>query len=280
MAVFRGFIFSSGGAVMDFLYSVNNNTWMGRLDARVKIVSLAGFIFIMTSSDSIAALLCGMVFLVLLGALAGVSFTIFAKKLLWILPFGGTMAVILPFVVAGAAIARVHLGALELTMSDEGLIRAVLLTLRMGLGIFAVTLLVATTGLGRLMLGLRQMRVPYVFVALVEFTVRYINVLLDELKTMSLARKARGFESGRSFLHRRTFTTLGSQVGVLFMRAGSRGERVYQAMLSRGYCGETGAVLSSGIRPLDIGLGFVILAMAMFLQVYDAGGWQWLISLK
>lgn len=265
---------------MDFLYSVNNNTWMGRLDPRVKIVSLAGFIFIMTSSDSIAALLCGMAFLVLLGALAGVSLTMFAKRLLWILPFGGTMAIILPFVVPGAVIAQFHIGALALTMSLEGLIRAALLTLRMGLGIFAVTLLIATTGFGRLMLGLRQMHLPYVFVAMVEFTVRYINVLLDELKTMSLARKARGFESGRSFLHSRTFATLGSQVGVLFMRAGNRGERVYQAMLSRGYSGETGAVLSNGLRPFDIGLGFGILAMAMFLQVYDAGGWQWLISLK
>ncbi|WP_027366240.1 cobalt ECF transporter T component CbiQ [Desulfotruncus alcoholivorax] len=265
---------------MDFWYSVNNNTWMGRLDPRVKIVSLAGFIFIMMSSDSIAALLGGMTFIVLLGALAGISFTMFLKRLLWILPFGGVMAVILPFVVPGAAIAQFHLGTLELTMSVEGMTRAALLTLRMGLGIFAVTLLIATTGFGRIMSGLRQMHVPYVFVAIIEFTVRYINVLLDELKTMSLARKARGFESGRSFLHRRTFATLGSQVGVLFMRAGSRGERVYQAMLSRGYCGETGAVLSNGFRLLDIGLGLGILAVAMFLQVYDAGGWQWLISLK
>ena len=265
---------------MDFLYNVNNNTWMGRLDPRVKLISLAGFIFIMASSNSIAALLLGMVFIVLLGMLAGVSFTLFTKRLFWILPFGGAMAVILPFVVSGTVIARAHLGVLEVQMSYEGLVRAILLTLRMGLGIFAVTLLVATTGLGRLMFGLRQMRVPNVFVAIIEFTVRYINVLLDELKTMSLARKARGFEAGHSLLHKRTFITLGSQVGVLFMRAGSRGERVYQAMLARGYCGENGIAVGNGIKPFDIGLGFAILAVAMFLQVYDVGGWQWLISLK
>ncbi len=253
--------------------STQNNSWLGRLDSRVKIVSLMGFIAIMTSANSKPALLLGIIFLVLLGILAGTSPLLFIKRILWTLPFVGFMVLLFPFVVPGTVFAKISLGSVVLSMSREGLSRAVMLSLRMTIGLFALTLLVSTTSPGKLMLGLRQLHVPYIFVAVVEFTLRYIFVLLDELKRMALARKARGFESGRSLLHWRTFFTLGNQVGILFLRASNRGERIYQAMLSRGYCGEVPAKPRVGLKALDVGWGMGVLATAMFLQALEIGGW-------
>lgn len=266
---------------MDNILNITNNSWLGRLDPRIKIISLTGFIAIMVSSNSRTALIMSIIFLLTLGMLSGTSPSFFVKRLLWALPFVGFMVILMPFIVPGTAYTQIIMGPLALTMSYEGLSRALLLTLRMTVGLFALTLLISTTGLGKLMLGLRQLHVPYVFVAIVEFTIRYIFVLLDELKRMNLARKARGFESGRSFLHRRTFLTLGNQVATLFLRANSRGERIYQAMLARGYCGETTIKKPwTGFKPLELGWGLGVLAMAIFLQTIDIGGWQWLMSLK
>ncbi len=264
---------------MDLMLSpaAQNNSWLGSSDPRVKIVSLVGFIGIMSSAQSIPALLLGNIFLVLLGASAGISPLLFLKRLLWILPFGGLMILLFPFIVPGEVLAQFRLGSAVLSMSFEGLSRAVIIAMRMSTGLFTLTLLTSTTGLGKLVLGMRQLQIPYVLVALLEFTVRYIFVLLAEIKRMTLARQARGFESGRSLLHLRTFTTLGSQIGVLFLRAGDRGDRIYRAMLSRGYGGETPAKLPATLKPLDIGWGLGMLAAAVFLQTLELGGGQWFL---
>lgn len=269
---------------MEMLISpaTKNSSWLGRSDPRVKIVALVGFIGIMSSAQSITALFLGNIFLVLLGASAGISPWLFLKRLLWVVPFGGIMVLLFPFIVPGTVFAEISLGPAVLAMSCEGLSRAAVLTLRMFTGLFALTLLTSTTSLREIMLGLRRLHVPYIFVAMLEFTVRYIFVLFNELNRMTLARKARGFEQGRSLLHRRTFATLGSQAGVLFLRASDRGDRIYRAMLSRGYGGKAPAKFQAGLKFSDVGWGLGMLVAAVFLQILGAGDWdwQWLLQLK
>jgi cobalt/nickel transport system permease protein len=73
---------------------------------------------------------------------------------------------------------------------------------------------------------------------------RYLDVLADEARRMRIARISRG-DDPRFLWQVRGFAT---GVGALFLRAFERGERVYLAMVSRGYDGhlplawrETGA---------------------------------------
>ena len=69
-------------------------------------------------------------------------------------------------------------------------------------------------------------------VATLHFMVRYIHVLGDELGRMTQARRARSFR--RSGVDYGILTGL---IGVLFVRAMERGERVHSAMLARGWDG-------------------------------------------
>lgn len=263
------------------LSPVQNNSWLGRLDPRIKIISLAGFIAIMTSTSSKSALTMGIAFIVLLGLSSGISPWLFIKKILWTLPFIGLMIIVFPFVIPGAIFTQIPMGFIILTVTYEGIYHALLLALRMSVGLFAMTLLISTTGMKNIMSGLRQLHAPYVFIAITEFTIRYIFVLLDELKRMTLARKARGFEHGSSLMHWRTFLTLGNQIGILFLRANNRGERIYQAMLARGYCLEFHTTRPAvGLKPLELGWGLGVLGTAFFLQTIEIGGWQWLMSLR
>ncbi len=63
--------------------------------------------------------------------------------------------------------------------------------------------------------------------------IRYGDVITDEMRRMSVARRSRGFEA-RGVRH---WGVLAKSAGALFIRSYERGERVHLAMVSRGYTG-------------------------------------------
>lgn len=70
------------------------------------------------------------------------------------------------------------------------------------------------------------------------FMLRYLDVLIGEARRMRVARISRG-DDPRFLWQLRGFA---AGIGALFLRAFERGERVYLAMLSRGYTGRMPAV--------------------------------------
>jgi len=254
----------------------NMDSLLYRLDPRVKVVSLVGFVAFTSALGTWPALLSGLVFLLLLAGISRISAFYLVKRLAWILPFGGILVIILPFAVPGEPLFKIF----SLNASIEGTGQAVVLTMRLLNAVAALSLLTATTGFKDLMMAFRALRVPQIFVLLIEFTVRYISVLTDEARRMQTARKARGFEKGRSLLHRYTFQVAGKLIGILFIRSFERSERVYNAMLARGYAG--GVRVDGGPRlgKEDLCWGAVILVFAAGLWLIEFGGVQWPMLLK
>ena len=66
-----------------------------------------------------------------------------------------------------------------------------------------------------------------------SFMIRYGDVVTDEMRRMSIARRSRGFEARGV----RQWGVLAASAGALFIRSYERGERVHLAMVSRGYTG-------------------------------------------
>ena len=85
------------------------------------------------------------------------------------------------------------------------------------------------------MTALQDLKCPAVFVQMLLFTYRYIFVFIDEMRRMDTAMKARGFIKKAD---RYTLKVLGNFVGTLLIRSFERTERIYKAMLSKGYQGE------------------------------------------
>lgn len=107
------------------------------------------------------------------------------------------------------------------------------LLLKGGLTVAAALLLIATTGMGRIAMALRIIRVPRVFVLQLLLTYRYISVLIGEA-----ARTMRAY-SLRSPLDKGIrFRVWGTLTGHLLMKTFDRAERVYQSMKCRGFAGE------------------------------------------
>jgi cobalt/nickel transport system permease protein len=122
---------------------------------------------------------------------------------------------------------------LGLDLSVEGLYGGWNIVAKGTLGVLASLLLAATTRTGDLILGLDRLRCPHALTLIATFMLRYLEVLGDEARRMRIARISRG-DDPRFLWQLKGFAT---GVGALFLRAFERGERVYLAMVSRGYSG-------------------------------------------
>ena len=121
--------------------------------------------------------------------------------------------------------------ALGLLGRPDWPLRAGNLLLKSTLSLWAASLLVHSTSVPELVAGLRHLHVPRVWTDSFAFWARYYSVLAEEWRRLQLARRARTFASSR----RRKFVSLANALGLLFIRAYERAERVHRAMLARCY---------------------------------------------
>lgn len=138
------------------------------------------------------------------------------------------LAFALPFLGHGE---RVHW--LGLSLSVDGLYGMWNIIAKGTLGVFSSLLLAATTSPRDLLLGLDRLRCPALVTQIATFMLRYLDVLAAEARRMRIAQLSRGYDP--RFLWQ--IKGFASGVGALFLRAFERGERVYLAMVSRGYEG-------------------------------------------
>lgn len=105
--------------------------------------------------------------------------------------------------------------------------------IRIGAAVAALAVFGAATPAYRAVEALDALHVPEVFVAGISQALRSIAMLGDESARMQRALRARGYRA-RTW---RDIRPLARLAAALFIRAHERGERVYDAMLARGYAG-------------------------------------------
>ncbi|MCW2688882.1 MAG: cobalt transporter component CbiQ, partial [Mycobacterium sp.] len=162
------------------------------------------------------------------------------------------LAVLLPFSAGGE---RIAVAGLQLSVS--GLYGAWGIVIKGTLGVAASLTVAATTSARELPAGLSRLGVPAVVTSMLVLMIRYIDVLSAEASRMRTARMSRG-DSPR-LLHQAGAIAKG--IGALFLRSYERGERVYAAMLSRGFDGRVPELAVIGAAP-------------------PAGVRQWLVSMS
>ncbi|MER5633730.1 cobalt ECF transporter T component CbiQ [Streptomyces nitrosporeus] len=200
-----------------------------RLPPHCKLVAVLCFVVAVVSTPREAMWAFALYAALLAGAaaLARVPAGFLLKRLVVEVPFVA-FALLMPFVVPGE---RTEL--LGLSVSVPGLWGAWNVLAKGTLGVAASVLLASTTELRSLLLGLQRLRLPPLLVQIASFMLRYGDVITDELRRMSIARRSRGFEA-RGIRH---WGVLAKTAGALFIRSYERGERVHLAMISRGYTG-------------------------------------------
>ncbi len=215
-----------------------------RLPAEVKIVALMVFVLAVVATPRDVFWPYGSYVLILVGVwrLARIPMTWILPRMLIEVPFL-VLAILLPFAAGGE---RVEVAGLSLSV--PGLYAAWGIVVKGTLGVATSLTVAATTPARELPLGLSRLKVPALLTSVLVLMIRYIDVLAAEVSRMRMARLSRG-DSPRT-LHQAG--AIAKSVGALFLRSYERGERVYLAMLSRGYDGT--------VPPLLVGPGGAVRA--------------------
>jgi cobalt/nickel transport system permease protein len=135
---------------------------------------------------------------------------------------------VIPFTFPGEALFRLG----PFSAARGGVELASQITLKSNAIVLAFMALVATMPFSTLGHALHRLRVPDKIVHLLLMTYRYIFVLEQEYQRLIRAARIRGFQPGTN-LH--TYRTYAYLVGMLFVKAIDRAERVRWAMVCRGF---------------------------------------------
>lgn len=205
------------------------DTAVHRLDPRAKVLTTLVFVVTVVSFDKyrVSALLPFAFFPIALIAVGNLPVAYLLRRLLFILPFALFVGIFNPIFDRETMI---HVGPAAIS---GGWVSFLSILLRFALTVLAALTLIATTGFIGVCTALERLGLPRVFAVQLLFLYRYLFVLGDEGGRMARARASRSL--GDRGMGVKVF---GSLAGHLLLRTIDRAQRIYMAMLSRGFHGE------------------------------------------
>ena len=205
------------------------DTFVHRIDPRVKLIVTFIFILVVVSFPKyeLSSLMPFFVYPVFLLTAGDVPIRAIAKKVLFISPFAIFIGIFNPLLDTKVMVTVLGIPITGGWISFFSIIVKFILTVSTAL------LLIAVTSFPGICEALERLKLPRIFVIQLLFLYRYLFVLLKETLRMVRARDARSF--GKRGKEIKTFIRL---ISVLLLRTLEKAERIYQAMLSRGFRGE------------------------------------------
>lgn len=203
-------------------------TTIHRLHPLVKLLTTVIYLAVVISFGryEISSLFPFIFFPILIFAFAELPISPILKRLLLVEPFIIGIGILNPLfdqhmmVFCGIVISR-------------GWVTFLSIFIKCGLTVTASILLIATTGMDKLAVALRMIKIPKIFVLQLLLTYRYISVLIEEVARIQRAYSLRA--PRQKGVHWRVW---GSFVGQLILRTFDRAQRVYQSMSLRNFTGE------------------------------------------
>jgi len=246
------------------------DSFIHKLDPRTKLVTTMVFILAvtLTAPDRWQAFVFYFLVIATLVLLSKVPVLYILKRSLVIMPFVLLIAVFVPFFREGEVAGSYNIWLWQVSVTYSGLQVLWNILAKAWLSILSLILLTSTTKITTLLECLAQLHMPRVMVLILSFMYRYIFVLVDEVLRMKQARDSRNFGGSRLWQLR----TIGNMIGTLFIRSYERGERVYAAMLARGFSGRGQTINRLKFRLADAYFGISFTLAIAFSVVYNLLG--------
>ncbi len=204
------------------------NSFVHRLDPRIRLMSACVYSIVVALSRSFQVLTAAVLISFVLIWLAQLSARPIIKRIIVVNSFTVLLWLVLPLTFQGPIV--LTLG--PLTVYRAGIIMAAQITLKSNAILLALIALVTTMNFSILGYALNWLHVSDKIVHLLLMTYRYVFVIDREYRRLIRAARIRGFRPGTN-LH--TYQTYAYIVGMLLVRSAVRAERVYNAMLCRGF---------------------------------------------
>lgn len=219
------------------------NSVIHRMDPRMKLILVVVYIVMLFVADGIIPLLLGVFVTVLTYALSKLSFKLVWRCVKPILPIVIFTAVLNIFFIEGEPLFEWKF----ISISERGVVTAVLMCIRIVSLIAGTSLLTYTTtpialtdGLERLLKPLNEIKVPvHELSMMMTIALRFIPTLIDETGKIISAQKARGadMESGNAIQKAKALVPI---LIPLFVSAFRRADELALAMECRCYRGGEG----------------------------------------
>ena len=202
-----------------------------KLDPRFRVGFTVLFAFVVALSYQFSVLITALVLSAILAVISQVSMKEVFKRIVMVNALTFLLWIVLPFTFSGEVLTRIG----SFGIYRPGVVLAAQITLKSNAILLAFMALIATMSFATLGHALYRMRVPEKIVHLLLMTYRYVFVIEQEYLRLLRAAKIRGFRPGTNT---NTYRTYSYVIGMLFVRAAARAERVHQAMLCRGFKGK------------------------------------------
>jgi len=231
------------------------------------VLAAGAFAVLMAAARTYAAVIAGLALALILLALARLPWKKVGARLLVVNGFIVFLWFVLPLTYPGEEVFRLG----PLAVSRQGLLSTGLITLKSNAMMIALIALIATQPVNTLGEALQQLRLPGKLCHLLLFTYRYLHVFEQEFQRLVQALKIRGFRAGTN-LH--TYRTYANLAAMLLVHSFDRADRVYRAMLCRGFKGKFYSLRTFSWQARDLVFGLLsLLALAglLYLEWRDAG---------
>ncbi len=230
-----------------------------RGDVRARLLSLFLLMFCIAFTRSLEAALVSLTLVVILTLWARIPVRVMLRRVRWVLLVLGPVAVLLPI-----------LGSDEHT--DTELIGRGISILVRGAALILLTLpLFGTARIADTLAAMRALRFPARLTTIFLVAYRYIFVFLDDLRRMRMAMAVRGFEPGGGLRAQRVIS---AQMGSLILRSFERNDRIYQAMVARGFRGRFPVLREFRMEAVDWLKSAGVTALGVLLILGDVELWQ------
>jgi len=206
-------------------------TWIHTIDPRLRVAAAAFYSVATAVSYRFDTLAAAALFGFLLTVASGLDLRKVARRLTVVAGFLLLLWVVLPLTFDGETLVSVA----SLEMTRPGIVMAAQITLKTITILLVFIVLVTTMPISTLGHTLGRLGVPRKLVFLLLITYRYIFVLEQEYSRIYRAARVRGFVP-KTNLH--SYRTWAYMVGMLFVRASLRADRVHAAMKCRGFAGK------------------------------------------
>ena len=233
-----------------------------RADPRIKIIFSLLLSIEIVYLNGLLGLFLALLFSIFLILITGIDTGIILKRLFIVNLFVLFLWIAIPFTFEGSSFFSTG----PLRASYEGLIFCLKVTLKCNAIVLFNMALLSTSSIFSLAHALAHLYCPSILVQLFFFSWRYLHVIEEEYSRLKRAATLRGFRPRANLL---TYRTYANMLGSLFVRSYDRGQRVYDAMVLRGFNGTFWLLRHFSLSRLDIFLSAFMLLLIFTLLAAD-----------
>lgn len=209
---------------------------LDKMDGRIKTIVFLSCI-IVSSLLSKWYLISSIYFIgLIIFLIAKISFEKLIRRLL--LPFGISFVVFLSIIFTNGneVLTYINFGAFRLNIYLEGIEMGLLIQLRIMAAVTFACILSFTTPMEEILETLRILKIPNIVIDIASMMFRYMFIMLETMKNVKRAQVSRMGEN-ISWFHK--IIDLGKVAACVLIKSIDKSVNIYNAMLSRGYTGET-----------------------------------------